>query len=233
MALQVKCVRCDRTYSAFRLSCPYCGAARFRKTHKRADTDNTTWSTVIGAALALVLVIGVATLVMDARKTNAANAANNSANDANLWDNDHTLEKNIDSIAQAADDFMDEQAALNEGEEGEGSGEEEDPNAGITMGDVQVESVKMFLGNRELNASNSDMYDYDISIRTGEALELKFTVVPESLQAQVQDAAVWSCNDTTVLAVLQSGKITGLNVGVAYLTCSVGNAEAVCIVRVR
>lgn len=234
----VKCGRCDRRYSVLRGRCPYCGTYKRRRSRKAAESDNATWKTVVGAALMLVLAIGVITLVADARKTQ--NELDKQVSLEAELENDASLEKDIDSIIKEADEIQAEKDAQAEAEaetEGEGEGEDEPavPEAGSTV-EIPIESVKMLNARgEELSAyiGNDDTIDYDISVPLGQSYELSYSVVPESKMLDVAGTAVWASSNTSVLVVLQSGKITGMGTGTAYLTVTVEGVTATCIVRVR
>ena len=181
---------------------------------------------VVGAALVVVLGAAVITVTVDARRNRTA--AEISAAEKEQEIIDASLEKNIDTIAKDVDDFVESITPEDTGEE-EGN-EPEDQTTAAVVPDIPVESVKLFINDRELSAYRGDDYDYDISVGLGAQYQLSFTVVPESRMSDV--TAEWSCTDTTKLAVTQSGKITGLTKGTVYLYCKVENATASVVVRV-
>ncbi len=61
---QVKCGRCDRTYSGLRSRCPYCGAHRHKKGKRVSDGDNATWKLIIGILLIVVLIAAVVVILV-------------------------------------------------------------------------------------------------------------------------------------------------------------------------
>ena len=61
---QVKCGRCDRTYSGLRSRCPYCGAHRHKKGKRVTDSDNATWKLIIGVLLIVVLIAAVIVILV-------------------------------------------------------------------------------------------------------------------------------------------------------------------------
>ncbi len=61
---QVKCGRCDRTYSGLRSRCPYCGAHRHKKGKRVSDGDNATWKLIIGILLIVVLIAAVIVILV-------------------------------------------------------------------------------------------------------------------------------------------------------------------------
>lgn len=61
---QVKCGRCDRTYSGLRSRCPYCGAHRHKKGKRISDGDNATWKLIIGILLIVVLIAAVVVILV-------------------------------------------------------------------------------------------------------------------------------------------------------------------------
>lgn len=225
---EVKCPRCDRRYMALRTRCPYCGASRRRRTGKTAETDNAMWKTVVGSALLLALAVAVVVLIVDARHTRAAVAEANLQAEREVQD--ANLEKSVTSLAQEADDYLAEQQAQIQEETGE-TGETQAPEETTpVVPEIPIESVKLFIGSNELGKSNSNNYDYDIRVPLGYSYTLSYTVVPESRQEGT--TATWSSENTNIVSILQSGKITGMSTGVTYIHCKVENAEAVVIVRV-
>ena len=223
---EVKCPRCDRRYSALRARCPYCGTYRHRRTKKTAEADNATWKMVVGGALLVVLAVAVITLTADANKTKTAQAEAAAKKEQEIID--ASLEKSVETLAKEADDFVDSQKPP-EGEDTE-NGEGEEGTEQVPIPEIPVETVKLFINGKELTAYKGDDYDYDISVGLAASYTLSFTVVPESRMADV--TATWTCTDQSILAVMQSGKITGLSRGTAYLYCKVENAEASVVVRV-
>lgn len=67
---QVKCGRCDRTYSGLRSRCPYCGAHRHKKGKRVSDGDNATWKLIIGILLIVVLIAAVVVILVTSPKEN-------------------------------------------------------------------------------------------------------------------------------------------------------------------
>lgn len=61
---EVKCGRCDRTYSGLRSRCPYCGAHRHKKGKRVSDGDNATWKLIIGILLIVVLIAAVIVILV-------------------------------------------------------------------------------------------------------------------------------------------------------------------------
>ena len=61
---QVKCGRCDRSYSGLRSRCPYCGAHRHKKGKRVTDSDNATWKLIIGILLIVVLIAAVIVILV-------------------------------------------------------------------------------------------------------------------------------------------------------------------------
>ena len=224
---EVKCPRCDRRYMALRTRCPYCGASRRRRTGKAAETDNAMWKTVVGSALMLALAVAVVVLIVDARKTRNAVAEANLQAEREVQD--ANLEKTVTSLAKEADDYLAEQQAQIQEETGTDPSQQEEEAAPV-IPEIPIESVKLYIGSNDLGKSNSNNYDYDIRVPLGYSYTLSYTVVPESRQEGTE--AVWSSEDTGVVSILQTGKITGMKTGVTYIHCKVENAEAVVIVRV-
>ena len=61
---QVKCGRCDRTYSGLRSRCPYCGAHRHKRGKRTTDGDNATWKLIIGVLLIVILIAAVIVILV-------------------------------------------------------------------------------------------------------------------------------------------------------------------------
>ncbi len=91
---QVKCGRCDRTYSGLRSRCPYCGAHRHKKGKRVTDSDNATWKLIIGVLLIVVLIAAVIVILVtgsgeadpddgdEKKPNNAGDGVENSSSDA-------------------------------------------------------------------------------------------------------------------------------------------------------
>ncbi len=60
---QVKCGRCDRTYSSIRGRCPYCGARRGSGKNNGGDGDNTRWQVIVGAVVLLAIIAAAIILI--------------------------------------------------------------------------------------------------------------------------------------------------------------------------
>lgn len=96
---------------------------------------------------------------------------------------------------------------------------------------VMVENVRILYGNSELAAQDSADYRYDVSLKVAEVLKLTAQVLPQDIQEQV--TITWASEDEDVVAVLQTGEITGLAPGTTYVTVSAGNISVKMIVRVH
>ena len=225
---EVKCPRCDRRYMALRTRCPYCGTSRHRRTGKSAETDNAMWKGIVGAALMLTLAVGVIVLISDARKEkdNAVQLEQQQQQEQL----DASLEKSISSVAHSADEYVAQKE-----EEARANGEDiPDTTNETDVPEIPIESIKVFNKDtsRPLPEANSNDFDYDISVPIGISYNLACSVVPESRNDAAQNAQ-WTSSDTNVVSVLQSGKITAMGKGTAYIYCTIENAVAKIIVRVR
>lgn len=60
---QVKCGRCDRTYSALRGRCPYCGAKRGSSKAGGSGAEGSRWQVYVGAVILLAVVAAAVVLV--------------------------------------------------------------------------------------------------------------------------------------------------------------------------
>ena len=80
---QVKCGRCDRTYSGLRSRCPYCGAHRHKKGKRVSDGDNATWKLIIGILLIVVLIAAVIVILVTSPKGDDEGGSKSTGDDNN------------------------------------------------------------------------------------------------------------------------------------------------------
>lgn len=66
----------------------------------------------------------------------------------------------------------------------------------------------------------SNIYEIDV----GEQIKLKTFVIPEALSGEL----VFAASDNNIIKVTQSGEITGIKPGTAYVTCSSGDGSGIC-----
>ena len=60
---EVKCARCDRSYSGVRSRCPYCGARRIGGGKYSEEGDNSKGKMIIGVLILAVLVVAAGVLL--------------------------------------------------------------------------------------------------------------------------------------------------------------------------
>jgi len=61
---QIKCGKCDKTYSPLKIKCPYCGAMRGSRGKYARDSDNERGRVIIGVVLICVLLVAIVVLLV-------------------------------------------------------------------------------------------------------------------------------------------------------------------------
>lgn len=240
---QVKCGRCDRTYSGLRSRCPYCGAHRHKKGKRTTDGDNATWKLIIGILLIVVLIAAVVVILVT-----SANEKNNAGNDGE--------DKN--QVGSNSDEGTEGTGGKNDGKDDENDGNDVDPNGdqngdanGDGNGDQNVdpnggENNGQPGGNTDANTPPVNVIAASITVKTnygstasdhsigiGETFQCIATITPSNATS----IPVWS-SDSSCVSVIPTGEdglkvtITGMSKGVANITATVDSLNYTFIVRV-
>ena len=214
---QTKCSRCDRKYSGLRSRCPYCGARRRKKGKRVSDTDNSTWKLIIGVLLLVVLIAAVVVLLVTSLSGNDNSADENTPpeNNGGISSNEGVTQLPGSDPEQNGDDTTNPDGTIDE------NTPDTDP-----VPEATINSVSLY--TQYGNAAT------DISISVGVTEPISYVTSPEDVDLQALGITPeWSSSDENVFVVLQDGSVTGVGVGDATLTLTLGDITAECIIRVR
>jgi len=211
LVTEIKCARCDRKYSGVRSRCPYCGARRIGRGKYTENSDNSRGKMLISILVMGVLVVAAGVLLFTTAPD--ADAVPNDTAEAppSLINADDITQ--VDGANQALDDPLED--------DGDDPLGEPTPVPGPT-----VTSVVITHHNRRIE---------DFTQPLGQPIELGVRIEPVGVQEDI----IWLSGDSAVFEVVPlnpegtSARITGVGVGHATLTVSVGGMEATCIVRIR
>ena len=231
----VKCARCDHTYSALRGRCPYCGTPRRVQSKRAADSDNNKIKLFIGLLLLAVVVVAVVLVLAhslgeDKGGTGGATAAGSGNSSASSGTSSGTSSgsKNNDGVTVLPGNNSGTSSGTSSGaSSGASSGGHEDP----PPVEDKVTSIQILTPWGSALAPVDDPsadYDYDITMTITETLLLSYKVTPENVEFPYS----WESSDTTKVIVLQTGKLTPVGSGNCYVTLTVGDVKKVIIVRV-
>ncbi len=215
---QTKCSRCDRKYSGLRSRCPYCGARRRKKGKRVSDTDNSTWKLIIGVLLLVVLIAAVVVLLVT-----SLSDSDNSVDDNTPPENNGVIDSN-EGVTQLPG--IDPDQSGDDTNNPDGTIDDNNTPDPVQEPEVTINSVSLYTqyGN---SAS-------DISISVGVTEPISYVTSPEDVDLQeLGITPQWSSSDESVFVVLQDGSVTGVGVGDATLTLTLGDVTAECIIRVR
>ena len=228
---EVKCGRCDRTYSSLKSRCPYCGARR-NKNGKHADYEsNSTAKLLIGILILVLLIVAVVVLVISSVNANRSDK------------NDGKVDTQVEDVNKDG---------LNSGEditsvEGTDPGTTTnpstttdptttDPNAGNQPGTTTQPGPTTQPTTPAAPVVTDLSIDYlgeakdDVTMSLQEELQFDayYNVTPEDAEVKV----VWSSSNDSVFTVLQDGTVSAIGEGSADLVLKVGDQETTCLIRV-
>ena len=212
---EVKCARCDRKYSGMRSRCPYCGARRIGQGKYSGETDNSKGKMLIGILILAVLVVAAAVLLITSEKPQYTDTISSPREtpQVNMPDEEsNTSVTSSNSITPPP---------VSSNDVGE---DVEDPSASPDI--VEVISVDI---------TYSNIKKTDFTAKINERVPLRARIEPVG----ISEPALWTSSNPNVFQVVAdnvegtSAMVTGIGVGTATLTVSVGGKEATCIVRVN
>jgi DNA-directed RNA polymerase subunit RPC12/RpoP len=205
---EVKCARCDRKYSGLRSRCPYCGARRIGRGKYSEETDNAKGKMLISIMIIGVLVIAVLFLLLSVPKPDKddnSGSLNSPTGTPMLTDDDNSSLPGNNRVSPTPTPTP-------------MPTEIPDPPA------PKVQSVMITANNRENN---------DFTVKVAETVILRVKVEP----IDFEDEIIWKSSDESVFEVVPisadktQAKVTGIGVGNAKVTVTVGDVADDCIVR--
>ena len=230
---QAKCSRCDRKYSGLRTKCPYCGARRYVKSNRAVPNDDSMWKVILGILLLVVLIVAVIVLIATSGNTEPASDSKGSSS------GQETKVDGQDADPDAQKDPVETDDKTNPLNPGGSTTQPEDPEPQqsvepeepVETPAVKPQSVVIVNASNGKRAGvyNKDLDIYEFSLNRGDKYTLDFKVTPDG----VTDTAVWETSNESVITVLQSGEITAVGAGRAYVTVTIGGVSNQVLVRVR
>ena len=196
---EVKCGKCGKSYAGTKSRCPYCGTRRGKRGGHGAES-NSTAKLLVGIVILLLLVVAVVVLVVSGAKANKSNEVN-------------TQDKT--------------NAGVNAGEDiSTVPGTNPAPAGTQTQTPAEeTKPAKPVVTNLQiLWAVDHSPREGGITMALGETqpVEASYDVEPKDADL----TPVWASDDESVFTVLQSGKLTAVGTGSAYLTLTVGDKTA-------
>ncbi|MBR7081775.1 MAG: Ig-like domain-containing protein [Oscillospiraceae bacterium] len=218
-----KCGRCDRRYSVLRSRCPYCGASRNKGSKRVSSSDNSIWPLVVGLLILFVLIAAVIVLLTTtlAADRRARSEEEKKQKDTGI-EEDYEQGDGVDDLVDTNDPVL---TPPDTGTPPDDTGTPPDDGNEVRQA---VESVIMKYAGSELTKCSEEGADYDISMSTGEKLNLTYETTPAVENAEV----LWESADQNIVMVLQSGQITAVGRGTTTVTLTVNGTSAVCKIRV-
>ena len=214
---EVKCARCDRKYSGVRSRCPYCGARRIGRGKYTEDSDNSKGKMLIGILILAVLVVAAGVLLLTSDKPSPPDVGlNEGSHSPNV-----SMPDDLDTTKVNSDDTVPPPStATSDGDDGD------EPSASPET--MEIVSLTITYSGRPIPNN-------DFTAKIGEKVPLRARIEPVGIDEPV----IWTSSNTGVFQVVAdnvegtSAMVTGIGVGTATLTISVGGKESTCIVRVN
>ena len=204
---EVKCSRCDRRYSGFRIRCPYCGARRSKRGKHADETENAKAKLIIGVVLLVVLIAATMVLIFSSLANSEdpdAAASSPGVSDAVTPSNPNS--EGVTSIPGASEEVTPSESPS------ESSSPSIDPN-------VKVASVIItYRGSKR----------EDVTMNVGDSLDFSYETAPVT----TDKVPIWDSSDNDVFVVV-NGHVTAMGKGTADLTVTVDGVTAKCIIRVK
>lgn len=230
---QVKCTRCDRKYSSLRARCPYCGARRRKQGSRTVSGDNSLWKLIVGVLLLVVLIAAVIVLIATSVSENKNPDETDDKQNSEVSSNEGV--SSLEGSEPEAEPGSESGTPTGE-EETNGTGTEGEPGTGDEPDDettptAAVTNVTITYSNgKHLSSTlyNSTLGMYDVTLKVTEAFTFGVEIEPSSSTA----TPTWSADDESILAVLQTGKVTPLKTGSTILRVTVDGVTDEIYVRV-
>ncbi len=226
---QVKCGRCDRTYSGLRSRCPYCGAHRHKRGKRTTDGDNATWKLIIGVLLIVILIAAVIVILVtssnekrtegetgqQSQSVNNANEGSQTGQGSQSGQGDQTGEG--EQTGQGDQTGEGEQT----GQGGQTGGQSTEPSVPATVIASSVSAKSLYVNPVK-----------DFTVKIGETQPVTAVITPSN----VTSIPVWT-SDSAAISVIPADEtgmkvnVTGMSIGVANITVSVDGLEYTFVVR--
>ncbi len=230
---QAKCSRCDRKYSGLRTKCPYCGARRYVKSNRAVPNDNSTWKVILGILLLVVLIVAVVVLIATSGNTDTTSDSKGSSSGQETKVDGQDADPNAQTDPTKTGENTN---PLNPGTSTDdpstpSTQDPQTPDEPVDTPTVKPQSVVIVNASSGKRAGvyNKDLDIYEFSLNRGDKFSLDYKVTPDG----VTDTAVWETSNESVITVLQSGEITAVGSGRAYVTVTIGGVSNQVLVRVR
>lgn len=230
---QAKCSRCDRKYSGLRTKCPYCGARRYVKSNRAVPNDNSTWKVILGILLLVVLIVAVVVLIATSGNTDttSGNKGSSSGQETKVDGQDADPNAQTDPTKTGENTNPLNPGTSTDDPSTPSTQDPQTPDEPVDTPTVKPQSVVIVNASSGKRAGvyNKDLDIYEFSLNRGDKFSLDYKVTPDG----VTDTAVWETSNESVITVLQSGEITAVGSGRAYVTVTIGGVSNQVLVRVR
>ncbi len=230
---QAKCSRCDRKYSGLRTKCPYCGARRYIKSNRAVPNDNSMWKVIVGILLLVVLIVAVIVLIAtsgntDSKQPDDSKPSEGQETKVDVQDADPTKQQSGEPDDSGSNPLIPGEPSTPDNPSTEEPTKPEEP---VETPQVKPQSVVIVNASSGKRAGvyNKDLDMYEFSLNRGDKFALDYKVTPDG----VTDTAVWETSNESVVSVLQSGEVTAVSAGRAYITVTIGGVSNQILVRVR
>lgn len=244
---QVKCGRCDRSYSGLRSRCPYCGAHRNKKGKRVSDGDNATWKLVIGILLIVVLIAAVVVILVtslgqkdqnnptgdDGPNINHGDGVNTKPGDDNNDGENPNGGENPDGENPDGENpdgqNPDDQNPDDQNPDGEGNPDDQNPDDQNPDGGEDKPPIASGLQVKSRYANPVT----EFTVQINESQEVTAIITPSN----VTSVPVWSSSDESIVAVVAKDEtgikatVTGVAKGTVTITCTVDGISYSFLVR--
>lgn len=208
----VKCSRCDRTYSGLRNRCPHCGARRSKRGRHSYDDNNSFGKLIIGVLLAILLIVAIVVMIVSGGKTDHTFGLT----DPQPGLDSTTMNSVRDSLISARTQGIDTGRKAVRGMLGDPTAPSASPGTTPSVGNERLAIV--CLGQEKTDFTIPAGYDLTLSYNySGDDSNLK---------------AEWESENPDIASIDESGEFYANSPGTTTITLKVGNSMTECIVRV-
>ena len=228
---QVKCTRCDRKYSALRTRCPYCGARRRKQGSRSVSSDNSLWKFIVGALLLIVLIAAVVVLIVTSAAENKETGSKTDTKETEVTSNEGVSSVEGTKTNETSETTDPGTSTADPGTSTAEPGTTTPTEPATTTEPTPtpaVTSVTITYNGRRIQAQNKDLGIPEFTLKLTEAIVLGVKIEPSDSTA----TPVWEADDPEIIAVLQTGKVTGMKTGSTILRVTVDGVTDEVFVRV-
>lgn len=208
---EVKCARCDRTYSGVRSRCPYCGARRIGRGKFSEEGDNSKGKMLIGVLIMSVLVVATGVLLFTSSAQGDVDPGNDISTSQPPGLPDEDANTSVSSSIQVPPSQTPTIST---------------PTSPSPPPEPEIRTVEIrYNGNLRT----------EFTAKVNEKVPLTVWIDPPGAEGEI----LWTSSNKSVFDVVPNdlearrATVTGLKVGTETLTVSVGGVTAECTVRVR